>query len=139
MLLNVLSNSLFQNATWHSASVKVQQRWSWAMTIEGVQGSGYMGYMAVDDIQLVGCESRPTSSPSITIPPKPIVGNYLSEGVTYCMVDGNPQPTVSWLQKNMLIHKDSSRFVRLKTRDNYLCLLMQPTCTLSRITYVRVK
>ena len=82
------------------------------MTIVGTLGSGYGGYMALDDVTLVGCTSKLTSSPSIVMPPKPIVGTYLGDGTTFCMVDGNPQPKVSWLQKNMFIHKDSARWVK---------------------------
>jgi hypothetical protein len=98
-----------QNATWHSAEVNVPSGFSWIMSIVARYSNTYSGYVAVDDIKMVGCSSKPTTPPSVYLPPPPIVGSYRDDGYTYCFVVGNPQPKITWLQKNMLIHRDSTR------------------------------
>ena len=98
-----------QNATGHAAEINVPSGWSWVMTIVSQFTGSYSGYVAVDDIVMEGCTSQPTSPPNVYLPPPPIVGNYRDTGSTYCYVTGNPQPKITWLQKNMLIHRDSTR------------------------------
>ena len=81
------------------------------MSIVTTFSTSYTGYVAVDDILMDGCTSKPTTPPNVLSPPPPIVGNYRDNGYTYCFVVGNPQPKITWLQKNMLLHKDSTRLV----------------------------